>query len=207
MRAAREIAGEIDTYGRADWDDVLDVNLRGVVYGIQAVYPHMRKQHSGHIVNTASLAGLLPEPGMGSYTASKHAVVGLSKGLRIEAIRHGVKVSVVCPGVIRTPILSGGLCGRMNVLGVDASQIEGWWERLRPMEPNEFARQSLKRVFKNEAIIVVPDWWKVLWYLERLSSALSMALAGKTLDRRRRLAAEAKPEPAQPDDADRRVKT
>ena len=80
-------------YTLADRDDVLDVNVRGVAYGVQAVYPVMRAQGSGHIINTASMAGLLPTGEAGSYVASKHAVVGLSKVLRVEAKPYGVRVS------------------------------------------------------------------------------------------------------------------
>ena len=108
------VAGEVDSYALDDWNDVFDVNLRGVVHGIQAVYPIMIRQGSGHIVNTASMAGLVAGPGEASYTASKHAVVALSKALRVEAERHGVQVSVLCPGVIRTPILAGGEYGRYD---------------------------------------------------------------------------------------------
>src|SRR5512139_669743 len=73
------VSGEVKSYARRDWDDVLDVNLHGVVHGIQAIYPLMVAQGSGHIVNTASMAGLIPTPGGASYGASKHAVVGVSK--------------------------------------------------------------------------------------------------------------------------------
>ena len=110
------VGGEIDSYTLDDWNDVFDVNLRGVVHGIQAVYPIMIRQHSGHIVNTASMAGLVTS-GMASYTATKHAVVALSKTLRLEAERHGVQVSVFCPGVIRTPMMTGGQYGRINMAG------------------------------------------------------------------------------------------
>ena len=99
------VSAEIKDYEPADWDDVFDVNLRGVAYGIQAAYPRMIRQGFGHIVNTASMAGLISGGFMASYTASKHAVVGLSRTLRIEAKQYGVKVSVVCPGVIRTKSL------------------------------------------------------------------------------------------------------
>src|SRR5690606_9148063 len=68
-------------------------------------YPIMLEQRSGHIVNTASLAGLVPMPMGIPYTATKHAVVGLSLGLRAEATGTGVKVSVVCPGFVDTPLL------------------------------------------------------------------------------------------------------
>jgi NAD(P)-dependent dehydrogenase (short-subunit alcohol dehydrogenase family) len=181
------VGGEIDSYTLEDWNDVFDVNLHGVVHGIQAVYPLMIRQHSGHIVNTASGAGLVAVPGQGSYTASKHAVVALSKVLRVEAERHGVQVSVFCPGVIRTPILTGGQYGRMNMAGVSEEELLKFWERFRPMAPEKFAERALRAVLRGDAIIVVPAWSKALWYLERLSPALSMRVAKVGLKRLRGL--------------------
>jgi NADP-dependent 3-hydroxy acid dehydrogenase YdfG len=181
------VGGEIDSYTLEDWNDVFDVNLHGVVHGIHAVYPIMIRQHSGHIVNTASGAGLVAVPGQGSYTASKHAVVALSKVLRVEAERHGVQVSVFCPGVIRTPILTGGQYGRMNMAGVSEEELLKFWERLRPLAPEKFAERALRAVLRGDAIIVVPAWSKALWYLERLSPALSMRVAKVGLKRLRGL--------------------
>jgi NAD(P)-dependent dehydrogenase (short-subunit alcohol dehydrogenase family) len=179
------VSGEVDSYTLDDWNDVFDVNLRGVVHGIQAVYPIMIRQHSGHIVNTASMAGLVASPGLGSYTATKHAVVGISKALRVEAERHGVQVSVFCPGVIRTPIMTGGQYGRMNIS--DEKVLKKFWERLRPMAPEVFAERALRAVLRGDAIIVVPGWWKAWWYLERLSPALSMRFAKVSLKRLREM--------------------
>ena len=183
------VSGEVDSYTLDDWNDVFDVNLRGVVHGIQAVYPTMIRQHSGHIVNTASMAGLVASPGLVSYTATKHAVVGISKALRVEAERHGVQVSVFCPGVIRTPIMTGGQYGRMNIS--DEKVLKKFWERLRPMAPEVFAERALRAVLRGDAIIVVPAWWKAWWYLERLSPALSMRFAKVSLKRLREMASTA----------------
>jgi short-subunit dehydrogenase len=158
-----------------------------VVHGIQAVYPIMIRQHSGHIVNTASMAGLVASPGSVSYTATKHAVVGISKALRVEAERHGVQVSVLCPGAIRTPILTGGKYGRIDMAGVSDEDILESWERLRPMAPEKFAERALRAVLRGDAIIVVPAWWKAFWYLERLSPALSMRLTKAALKRIREM--------------------
>jgi short-subunit dehydrogenase len=146
---------------------VFDVNLRGVVHGIQAVYPIMIGQHSGHIVNTASIAGLATMPGQASYTATKHAIVGISKSLRIEAERHGVRVSVLCPGMVSTPMLIA--------------------ETSRGMAPERFAERALRAVLRGDAIIVLPTWWKAFWYLERFSPALSMRVAKAMLKRVREM--------------------
>jgi len=176
------VGGEVDSYTLDDWNDVFDVNLRGVVHGIQAVYPIMIKQRSGHIVNTASMAGLITTVSQASYTATKHAVVALSKTLRLEAERHGVQVSVLCPGVIRTPILTGGRYGRND--GVSDEDLLKLAEALRPMAPETFAERALRAVLRGDAIIVVPTWWKALWYLERLSPALSMRAVKMTMLKR-----------------------
>ena len=181
------VGGEIDSYALDDWNDVFDVNLRGVVHGIQAVYPIMMRQHSGHIVNTASMAGLVTTVGQAAYTATKHAVVAISKTLRLEAERHGVQVSVLCPGAIRTPILSGGKYGRMTNTRLDGEQLLKFWEPFRPMAPEKFAERVLRAVFRGDAIIVVPAWWKAWWYLERLSPALSMRAAKLMLRRVREM--------------------
>jgi NADP-dependent 3-hydroxy acid dehydrogenase YdfG len=177
------VGGEVDSYTLDDWNDVFDVNLRGVVHGIQAVYSIMIGQHSGHIVNTASMAGLVTTVGQASYTATKHAVVALSKTLRVEAERHGVQVSVLCPGAIRTPILTGGKYGRINIAGVSDEELLKYWEPFRPMAPDVFAERVLRAVLRGDAIIVVPAWWKAFWYLERLSPALSMRAAKRQLKR------------------------
>ena len=79
------VTGEAHHYQLQDWNQVINVNLCGVVNGVQAAYAIMRRQGFGHIVNTASIAGLIPQGGILSYSVSKHAVVGLSTSLRIEA--------------------------------------------------------------------------------------------------------------------------
>lgn len=170
------VGGEMDGYSREDWDDVFDVNLRGVAYGVQAAYPRMVKQGFGHIINTASMAGLVSAAGEGSYTAAKHGVVGLSKSLRVEARRHGVRVSVLCPGAIRTPILTGGKYGRLNFDKLSEEAILKMWAAVRPMDVDEFARKALDRILANEAIIVLPRWWKALWYIERVSPTVSFRI-------------------------------
>jgi NADP-dependent 3-hydroxy acid dehydrogenase YdfG len=178
------VGGEVDSYTLDDWKDVFDVNLLGVVHGIQTVYPIMIKQRSGHIVNTASMAGLITTVSQASYAATKHAVVALSKTLRLEAERHGVQVSVLCPGVIRTPIITGGVYGRNDT--VSDEELVKSADTLRPMAPDKFAERALHAVLRGDAIIVVPAWWKALWYLERLSPALSMRAVKMTMLKRLR---------------------
>jgi NAD(P)-dependent dehydrogenase (short-subunit alcohol dehydrogenase family) len=87
-----------------DWRWLVDVNLLGVAYGVAIFGPILVEQGEGHIVNTASAAGLLPPRGLGAYAATKHAVVGLSETLYLELQGTGVGVSVLCPALVNTQI-------------------------------------------------------------------------------------------------------
>jgi NAD(P)-dependent dehydrogenase (short-subunit alcohol dehydrogenase family) len=87
-----------------DWDWVFKVNLFGVINGIRSFVPQMKRQGGGHIVNSASLAGMFVLPGFGIYSASKFAVVAISETLRIELASDGIGVSVLCPGPVRSRI-------------------------------------------------------------------------------------------------------
>jgi NAD(P)-dependent dehydrogenase (short-subunit alcohol dehydrogenase family) len=170
------VGGEAQHYEIEDWNRVIDVNLRGVVNGVQAAYVLMRRQGFGHIVNTASMAGLVPLSGFLSYSASKHAVVGLSTCLRVEAAPVGVRVSVLCPGAVETPIVGGGKFGK-SLHPPPPEVMRQLWEKGRPISPERFVREALAAVAKNRAIIVIPWWWKFVWWTYRLSPTLALALA------------------------------
>jgi NAD(P)-dependent dehydrogenase (short-subunit alcohol dehydrogenase family) len=170
------IGGPVHLHRIEDWNRIVDVNLRGVIHGVQAAYPIMLNQGFGHIVNTASMAGLHPTPGVVSYGTTKHAVVGLSTSLRAEAAWAGIRVSVLCPGVIRTPILGGGKYGKM-LMDISLEHQRLMWEKFKPMPPQIFAGKALDAVAKNKAIIIKPSWWKVFWWVYRLSPRLGISLA------------------------------
>jgi len=163
-------------YTISDWNKIIDINLRGVVNGIQAAYFIMIEQGFGHIVNTASMAGLMPNPVNVAYAATKHAVVGLSLSLRTEATQMGIRVSVLCPGVIRTHILEGGKYGKI-LMNIPSEKVRDMWEELKPMPPDIFAKKVLNAIAKNKAIIIEPHQWKLIWWLNRLSPVLGMAFA------------------------------
>jgi NAD(P)-dependent dehydrogenase (short-subunit alcohol dehydrogenase family) len=173
------IGGPVSQYHIEDWNQVVGVNLCGVINGIQAAYKIMMAQGFGHIINTASMAGFMVGPGNVAYTTTKYAVVGLSKSLRAEAAQMGVRVSVLCPGVIRTPILEGGGKYGKMLIDIPPEQMRRLWERLRPMPPNLFAQKVFDLVAKNKAIIIVPSWWKMFWWINRLSPSLGIFLAQK----------------------------
>lgn len=182
------VGGEARDYKLDDWRDVIEINLIGVANGVHAAYPRMVEQGFGHIVNTASMSGLMPSPFTVSYGAAKHGVVGLSRSLRAEASHYGVRVSVLCPGVIRTPILVGpGRFGRMTK-PIDEQTQRIMMERFRPMDPDVFAAKALSRVAANQEIVVVPAWWKAIWWLNRLSPALGTALAARGFEQMKKTA-------------------
>ena len=94
--------GRIDVESMSDWERVVDINLLGVARGCHTVTPMLKAQRSGHIVNVASLAGLVHGPGMSSYNATKAGVVALSETLSFELAPWSIDVSVVCPAFFRT---------------------------------------------------------------------------------------------------------
>lgn len=97
--------GPMEEVTPQDWEWSIDVNLKGVIWGIEAFVP-LIKEHGegGHVVNTASMAGVVPVPGFGPYTATKYAVVGMSEDLALELESFGIGVSVLCPGFVQTQI-------------------------------------------------------------------------------------------------------
>ncbi|MEM7017223.1 MAG: SDR family NAD(P)-dependent oxidoreductase [Pseudomonadota bacterium] len=98
-------AGPLDKVSYNDWDWVLGVNLGGVVNGLMTFLPELKRHGTdAHIVNTASVGGLIGMANIGVYNASKFAVVGLSEALRIDMLPYDVGVSVLCPGVVRTSL-------------------------------------------------------------------------------------------------------
>jgi NAD(P)-dependent dehydrogenase (short-subunit alcohol dehydrogenase family) len=100
------LSGAVWENTELDWEWILGVNLRGVVNGVRAFTPRLLAQNEGHIVNTASVAGLISPPGMGAYCVSKHAVVTLSESLHHDLRERGssVGVSVLCPAYVPTGI-------------------------------------------------------------------------------------------------------
>jgi NAD(P)-dependent dehydrogenase (short-subunit alcohol dehydrogenase family) len=183
------VGGEAFEIDRAHWDRIIDVNLRGVVNGILAAYPVMVRQGRGHIVNTASLAGLGPAPLLAPYAMTKHAVVGLSSSLRIEAKRYGVRVSVLCPAAIETPLLDS-----MNPADLKAvpwaPDIRRFLTNLAgpPYPADAFAEEALAAIARNRAVIVIPRRARLAWRLGRLFPGLAEKASEKfvTIERRHR---------------------
>ncbi|RMG12802.1 MAG: SDR family NAD(P)-dependent oxidoreductase [Planctomycetota bacterium] len=175
------LVGEAHELAPAEWERVLDVNLRGVLHGVLAAYPLMVRQGWGHIVNTASLAGLAPSPHLTAYAASKHAVVGLSTSLRAEARAHGVRVSVACPGYVRT-----GIVERTRMVNADRARAaaEVAWLGL---SPEACARAILRGIRRNRGVIVVGGHARLVAALARWAPWLAELLAARLAARYRRV--------------------
>ncbi len=176
------IGGEVRDMDLDHWKRIVDVNQWGVVYGTLAAYNVMVKQGSGHIVNTASAAGLVPSPLLTAYSMTKHAVVGLSTGLRAEGAALGVKVSVVCPGFIDTPIFdSTEYVNTSKEIGMSVVP-----PGLKAMSAADCARAALRGVARNRGIIPVQAPAYILWWLNRMSPRFMDGQSQKAIEKYRK---------------------
>lgn len=186
------VAGVHEEMTPRHWQDQIDINLRGVVHGVDAVYPLLCRQGHGQLVIMASLAGLLPIPAMIPYSAVKSAVVTLGRALRVEARRHGVQVSVVCPAFVATPLLTNinpGLPATgANEVGVRlVRQVQG-----RPMDPDRLAAVVLRALPADPEIVLAPWPMAHLAVLgEKFVPAVGRRVSGLFLRRYLRLSADA----------------
>jgi len=181
------VGGEARDFDEQDWKQVLDVNVHGVIHGVMAAYPRMVKAGHGYIVNTGSVTGLFPLPGEISYTASKFAVVGLSHTLRAEAAALGVRVSVVCPGKIQTPIYETS-----KVVGFDRAHVFDLWPE--GVSAEDCAAQILRGVAANRATIVITLHARLLWAAYRLSPRLAEFVGKRYMTQMRKHRLDAEPQ-------------
>jgi len=158
------VGGEVCDLTLEDWREAVEVNLMGVVHGVAAAWPRLLAQGFGHVVNTASMAAFLPVAMAAPYGATKSAVLSLTRALRIEGAPNGVRVSTLCPGVVRTPILDGGRHGRLRNF-IPAATLAAMNERLRPMDVDAFARKALDDVARGRKVITHPAWWRLVSWL------------------------------------------
>jgi NAD(P)-dependent dehydrogenase (short-subunit alcohol dehydrogenase family) len=166
------VGGDFENISLEDLEWIVGVNLMGVVHGCHFFYPRMIEQGGGgHIVNTASAAGLGPFPGLTAYGCTKYGVVGLSETLRAEAALHGIGVSVICPGVIATDIVK-----RSKITsGSDRSTPEEIASKLdtilnkRGYTPDRVAAAVVKAVERNKGVLPVTPEAHLLDLSHRLS--------------------------------------
>ncbi|HSV37712.1 MAG TPA: SDR family oxidoreductase [Nocardioidaceae bacterium] len=176
--------GELQDVTLAQWNAIIDINIRGVVHGIAAAYPQMINQGSGHIVNTASMGGLTAAGLLTPYVMTKHAVVGLSLALRSEAAAYGVGVTVVCPAATDTPLLDKGAIGAVR--GRDYF-LAGQGVR-HPLSPEKLVDQVLDAVAANRHIVVAPRSSRAIWLFSRLAPNTMQRMATRFVAQQRELA-------------------
>ncbi len=156
------IQGEVRDMEKEHWDRIININLLGTLHGTVAAYALMVEQGFGHIVNTASVLGLVSIPTNCLYVTTKHAIVGLSTSLRAEGAGLGVNVSVVCPGFVQT-----GLYDAATIRKADNDEFYAQVPFKR-MDVTKAAREILKGVERNKAIIVFPFHARFMWWLQRI---------------------------------------
>jgi NAD(P)-dependent dehydrogenase (short-subunit alcohol dehydrogenase family) len=170
------VAGEAHEIARPEWDRIIDINIHGVLNGVLAAYPLMIKQGSGHIINTASLAGLGPAPLVSPYAMTKHAIVGLSLSLRLEAEKYGVNVSVLCPSAIDTPIFETKASNWIPDMRRFLTNLAG-----PPIPVEQFSADAIKAIEANENVIVLPSRAKAAWITGRLFPAVVTLVSRKAV--------------------------
>lgn len=156
------IFGEFESVSLDDWDKIIDVNLKGVAYGSKLAWDQMVKQGGGHIINTASVAGLVPVPLQAHYVATKHAIVGMDKTLRIESARHNIHVTTFCPAFIATGMFdTAELHG--NLEGTDTRKMVP----VKPLGADKAVERLLEGVAKQKPLVITPFYGRLGWWLER----------------------------------------
>jgi NAD(P)-dependent dehydrogenase (short-subunit alcohol dehydrogenase family) len=170
------IAGEMRDLALEHWRRVLEVNLWGTIAGTHAAYRAMLARRQGHIVNVASLGGLIPFPSGAPYAATKHAIVGLSLSLRAEAEPLGIRVSVVCPAYVESNIYHASA-----VVNAERDKIIAAIP-FRLVPAAVAARKILDGVARNRGIIVFPWYARLFWRLHRLHAALLAPLLRRTVE-------------------------
>lgn len=155
------VGGQIGTVGERDWDWIIDVNLKGVVYGVETFAPLIRSHgEGGHIVNTASMAGMVSPPGLEPYCATKFAVVAMSEGWAQQLQPMNIGVSVLCPGFVRTRIHESGRARQERYGGVGdvdpgvaATREEAAQNVLSGIDPDIVGNRVLEAVRNGEFYI------------------------------------------------------
>ena len=155
------------------WQEIINVNLLGTVLGCQHFLPYMLKADGArHIVNVASVAGIAPAVNMSAYAASKHAVMGFSDSLNLELSNTSVRVSVICPGIINTPISNPS---PSNVgANITSAQIKylGEFYRAQGVHPRVVGDSIVEAVRRGKGLVLVGPYSGLLYLLRRISRVL-----------------------------------
>lgn len=160
------VGGFLDTTDK-DWDWLVGINLMGVVHGCNAFLPTMIDAgRGGHVVNLSSAAGLLANPQLTAYSATKFAVLGLSEALRMELAPHRIGVTAVCPGVINTAITQSSAIRGDGDAEQRRNHLTSTYQK-RGYPPERFARNILRAVDRNRPVAPIAVEAHLMYLLSR----------------------------------------
>ncbi|MBM4364175.1 MAG: SDR family oxidoreductase [Deltaproteobacteria bacterium] len=165
--AGISVWGAVDSLEHRHWRQVIDVNLMGPIHVIESFVPDMiRAGRGGHLVNVSSAAGLFGLPFHAAYSGAKFGLRGVSEVLRFDLERHGIEVTLVCPGAVNT-----GLVETIQIVGAGLSQEE--FDRLREdfrrraVTPETAARAILRGVTRNEYLVFTSNETRIGHWVQR----------------------------------------
>lgn len=167
------LVNNVGTAAEGDFEDVpleevrrmMAVNYFATVHMLQAFLPHMIARGSGHVVNMASVAGLTAMPTAACYSASKHAVVGMTEALRAELKDKGIKVTLLCPSYVRTPIYQS-----MRVFGYGQGYVDS--QLKVAIDPEKAAEEIFRGIERGKYLVIVGMIGKAGFALKRISPRL-----------------------------------
>jgi NAD(P)-dependent dehydrogenase (short-subunit alcohol dehydrogenase family) len=159
--------GSVDRLRHSDWQKMIDVNLLGPINVLEGFVPPMiMSGRGGHVVNVSSAAGLIGLPWHAAYSASKFGLRGVSEVLRFDLRRHGIGVSLVCPGAVRTPLVE-----TVEIVGVDprSPQIEKMKRRFerRAVGPEDVAERIVAGIERNRYLVFTSGDIRAIFWLQR----------------------------------------
>ncbi|MEW5736786.1 MAG: SDR family oxidoreductase [Thermodesulfobacteriota bacterium] len=161
-----------EDFSHDQWTRIINVNLWGVIHGVECFLPEMVKARQGHVVNIASAAGLMGVPWQAAYSTTKFAVAGLSEVLRYDLARHNIHVTLVCPGFVNT-----GLVDTVEIEG-DAKKIARQKKVMQKLAitPEKVADQIVAAVKKNKYKVITSPDIKLLYFMRNHGGAAYNAI-------------------------------
>ncbi len=173
------VSGGILDTSLDDWEWIVSINQWGVIYGCHFFLPAMINRGSGHVVNVSSLLGFTATPGTLAYATTKFAVFGFSESLRAELAPHGIGVSTICPGIIKTGIIRNTRFRGVDDANGTRDRIDRMYRR-RNYGPDKVATAIVGAIQRNRGVVPVsPESWGA-WYLKRFTPGLLGVIGART---------------------------
>jgi NAD(P)-dependent dehydrogenase (short-subunit alcohol dehydrogenase family) len=144
--------GAVDKMPHEEWNNIIDINLKGPIHIIESFVPAMMQQQKGHIVNVSSAAGLFGLPWHGAYSASKYGLRGLTDVLRNDLKRHNIRVHLVCPGAVDTGLVHTIKISGITISDAEMQQLKSRFQK-HAISPKHAAQKILKGIERNNYLI------------------------------------------------------